>query len=546
MLTNAAIGLVIVLSAWGITTFVINALLTATGGNNGGAGGTGTGGTGGTGFGGGGSSQAFQISSITPTGQTQIRNVQPRVIFTRPVESTTTALTVVKTSDQAPVAGSWAISGSVATFTPAANCPAPNETKKCFESNTEYTVRVAGSIKSSTGQTITCGGIAPACSASFTSGSIVDTQPPQVTITAPSNGQAFVASDTLSVHTQSTDDSGISMVEVMVDGQVITVANLPSGQVSTSTILTSNIWLSTTAPGSHVVTARAYDLDSNQTVSAPVTIVVRPAYCSNGVKDGDETALDCGGSCGACAGSTCTNNNECASGACVNNLCVDSPLITGISPLDGRPGTIVTISGRGFGAAAGTVRFANGVTASPAQACTASGVSTWTNNAILVEVPAGAVSGPIEVQHATNNLKDVSNDAIGPVIDLFTVNNVAHPAICQVTQGQGIAVIASKSAVRVWRYGWPRSLCGSRSGGSANLWSDDHRVKTPGLYASSGYPVTIVSNGANSNQGLMTLELIRVRKASPKINDLCGSRRVYYYHDAQGTNFGGTVGKVTF
>jgi hypothetical protein len=44
--------------------------------------------------------------------------------------------------------------------------------------------------------------------------------------------------------------------------------------------------------------------------------------CSNGVQDGDETSIDCGGErCGQCLGKTCAENTSCASGFCVDNVC---------------------------------------------------------------------------------------------------------------------------------------------------------------------------------------------------------------------------------
>jgi hypothetical protein len=51
-----------------------------------------------------------------------------------------------------------------------------------------------------------------------------------------------------------------------------------------------------------------------------------PASCTNGVKDGDETDLDCGGSCKACGdGKKCVDPKDCASGKCENGVCVPSP-----------------------------------------------------------------------------------------------------------------------------------------------------------------------------------------------------------------------------
>ncbi len=49
--------------------------------------------------------------------------------------------------------------------------------------------------------------------------------------------------------------------------------------------------------------------------------------CSDGVRNGDESDADCGGSvCARCAlGDTCTRPNDCASGTCDDGACVASP-----------------------------------------------------------------------------------------------------------------------------------------------------------------------------------------------------------------------------
>jgi hypothetical protein len=46
------------------------------------------------------------------------------------------------------------------------------------------------------------------------------------------------------------------------------------------------------------------------------------ASCSDGTKNGDETDLDCGGSCGACVdGKTCAVANDCGNGTCFGGTC---------------------------------------------------------------------------------------------------------------------------------------------------------------------------------------------------------------------------------
>ena len=58
--------------------------------------------------------------------------------------------------------------------------------------------------------------------------------------------------------------------------------------------------------------------------------------CSNGVADGDETDIDCGGSCSTkCAnGKKCLQNSDCTNGTCSNNVCTgDAPLAADVTKL---------------------------------------------------------------------------------------------------------------------------------------------------------------------------------------------------------------------
>lgn len=54
-----------------------------------------------------------------------------------------------------------------------------------------------------------------------------------------------------------------------------------------------------------------------------------PDTCDDGIKNADETDVDCGGSCDSCAvGMDCVENEDCASGTCTNNVCVAAPTCT--------------------------------------------------------------------------------------------------------------------------------------------------------------------------------------------------------------------------
>lgn len=49
--------------------------------------------------------------------------------------------------------------------------------------------------------------------------------------------------------------------------------------------------------------------------------------CTNEIKDGDETDVDCGGSCPKCAkGKSCSKNKDCNTGYCMNKICKKRPV----------------------------------------------------------------------------------------------------------------------------------------------------------------------------------------------------------------------------
>jgi hypothetical protein len=58
--------------------------------------------------------------------------------------------------------------------------------------------------------------------------------------------------------------------------------------------------------------------------------ICRSVSCLDGIKDGDESDVDCGGSCGACAdGQHCTRDMDCYTGICAAGLCVEGFCLDG-------------------------------------------------------------------------------------------------------------------------------------------------------------------------------------------------------------------------
>lgn len=66
-------------------------------------------------------------------------------------------------------------------------------------------------------------------------------------------------------------------------------------------------------------------------VQASAQFATIPPSCSDGVKNGNESDLDCGGSCGPCQlDSRCAQASDCAVGQCVAGLCSACPLETNL------------------------------------------------------------------------------------------------------------------------------------------------------------------------------------------------------------------------
>ncbi|MCC7357698.1 Ig-like domain-containing protein [Candidatus Uhrbacteria bacterium] len=445
ILRNAIIGLIIILSAWAITKFVIERLLGATSGDGGGGFG-GDSGFGG-GFGGGSSSARFQVQAISPKGTVSIRNVEIKMLFTKPVDDQTVSGINIKTVDGTNVPGTLQTNGALVTFTPEAACPAPNQSRKCFDADQTFTVTIPTAVKSLSGQSLICSASSP-CTATFTTGNVVDVQAPNVTLTYPFSGMSVSVNSIQLIQAAATDDSGVSLIEfydaagkIGIDAASGTPMSF-NGKTDWDTAGTNF--------GEHTLSAVAHDIDANTSTSSPVTVVIRSEHCFNGQQDEGETGLDCGGDpqssdyCGACSGGSCSQNFECSSGFCQGSICVAHPVISSIDPINGKPGTFVTIKGTNFGFTEGEVVFLGNpsdasddkIAKAPLQCVSDTG--NWGNTQVVVAVPEGAGNGPIQIKNVSSGLVDSTDDAIGPKILDFVVDDTVHPGLCALKPNTGI------------------------------------------------------------------------------------------------------------
>lgn len=542
ILLNGGIGLAIILLSWAITSFIISALLGATG-----TGGSGTSsGSGGAGSGlGGGSVTSFAVSGIRPEGEVSIRNVQVSVTFSRTLDSTTVDgnLVVTNTSTGEVITGTTTASGSRATFTPDAACPSPNEDRFCFDENTEFTVTLDGDILSSAGLALDCDA---GCTSSFTTGELIDTEDPSASIEAPDAGDRISIDSSEGVQVEATDDSEVATGDFAVDS-----VNFDS--VSASGDDLSDVLLETTWYTDGLTEGTRYELQvtvtdiAGNTDEDTLSIRATASSCYDEEQNGDETAVDCGGSCGACEGEGCSESSECASDLdCVDGTCTSTPEITEVSPPSGAPGTYVTITGTGFGSGTGTVTFVDSTGASTVEAEIPSCAEGWSDTEIIVEVPATAGDGEITVTTA-QDLVDATDDDNGSLIDDFDVNEIERPNLCRLSPSTGYA--SSAVGLTGTNFGEAQDdsiiYFGTTEAGSYTSWSSTSARVTAPTVAAGDYEVNITVDAVTSNS--VSYTVIDNEEETPTINYVSPDEGgIGQYVTIVGSNFGNSTGSVYF
>ncbi|MFH1225888.1 MAG: hypothetical protein V1684_01205 [bacterium] len=456
ILISAVVGLAIILSAWGITLFVLQKLGAVTGVNINGGGDD-------NGDGNGPPASALLVKSITPQGEVQICNPVARIKFNKSIDPNTVEGNIIISANSSAgwrtIAGTLKIDGAWVEFRPNSDCPAPYGDKKCWQFNddptTEYSINVSNGVKAADGSSLWCG-IGYECNGSFTilQGCFVDASSPIVRMTYPFNGQP-ICSDGTAVKALAKDDTGIGRVDFYVDNNYLD-GDAPSEANSES--FEAEVWWETgglAIGSSHKLKAQAFDLDDNNAWSKETSVKIFPAHCCNGVQDSGETGIDCGGECLACTGDDCDSGDDnldtcvqpdhqqCISQYCRadNCSCLALPLITDVNPMDGAFGNLITIWGQDFGQEAGKVIFLGGdenenclglAPKSVNSACT----DYWQNDQIIIVVPSCGQTGPIKV--VTNvGLYDRTDDWRGPDLGDFEINDIVRPGLCLLDPSQG-------------------------------------------------------------------------------------------------------------
>ena len=477
VMTNAIIGLVIILSAFAIVQFILGQLVGALNGTNTSSGGSGNGG----GYGdGGGTSSQFVLTSVNTDCAYAIKNLQLQFLFSQnaTVESVNDGGIRVRKAGVdvpgtfQPTDGSASSSSRAISFVPTADCGSDYPAfEHCFDAGADYTIELSESIlKDSSDRSYRCDTEFP-CTFSFTTGTAVDTEgPTTMELTAPEEGAAVYTNEIRPLQAYTVDDTGVSSLAFTIDnGDSIYDAALSTDSSAGS--LSPENYFSTAdgtewyvssdyATGRHTVRARGYDCAGHANTSSDVTVEVYPASCNDGItNNGEAEPGDCGGTseCGACDGSSCTSNADCSSGYCsgeinpstglvINGVCTSVPEITSVSPGDGAADNLISVIGSGFGSSAGTVTFLGGdgsaddVVVSGYQC--ASGANPWSDTQIIVQLTDAIADGPVQVTTAAdasgNVYADATDDEYGATVNDFDLNSVVRPGLCPPSPTSGV------------------------------------------------------------------------------------------------------------
>lgn len=479
ILFNGVIGLIIILSAYAITSFVIRNLLQATGGTvypehcyNGvqdedetgkDCGGTCATCGGGDGFNPYGESY-LKIVNVPGGGQLCVRNFHPAIVFNLPVKLDNIGNHIkIRTDAGVEISGVWDypidplvkdIQKNVAIFTPSGDCgdEGPDD---CLQASTSYKIvfeNANGNIESTDGKKLVCSASKGNCKAiSFITGEGVDRIAPTIKI---NDLGVLEQGDTVPVTLTFEDDLGIQNVTLLVDGYFLDGADFTGCQKSG--VITVN-WPTAKLSGqTHTLNASVFDWSSAEGHDVK-TVSLLPSHCFDGVLNEGETQAfppdgpDCGGECLRCAGGDCQEDYQCTSGACVDGKCQNVMRIINFDPWKGAPGNYMTIFGAYFGNNVGEVYFGKTASAnindltnewSRAEMVNCGSGDNWTNSQIIVKVPEGInnrTSGsPILVKSSGNTR---ANTEIGDITDTRSIKKhfeydsalASRPSLCAIT-----------------------------------------------------------------------------------------------------------------
>lgn len=252
---------------------------------------------------------------------------------------------------------------------------------------------------------------------------------------------------------------------------------------------------------------------------------------------------------------TCGDNGECDSGCCDNNFCSPysecysgtpgangDPFISSISPDTSEAGNFITVYGSNFcedsGCVQGQVFFENssgGLEPNAWPSVITGGLCSnlWTDTAVVVAVPPGAVTGQLSLQRSDG--VDSSNSV------LFNLDNtLVRPGICQLTPSTG----AYEDVVDLWgiRFTGSDAVFGGFTSYNTNVISAQQATaEVPNVLGEIG---VILDNGTYESNAF-PFSALPTGSGLPRITDISPEPApVGQYLTIRGVNFGNTQGQL--
>jgi len=142
-----------------------------------------------------------------------------------------------------------------------------------------------------------------------------------------------------------------------------------------------------------------------------------------------------GGFCTNDINKICTNDADCNDSGSTSTCDLTTP--------NAKVGNLITIGGKYFGSKTGKVYFSSksgqfnieGIV--PTSINSNCDANYWSDNQIIIGVP-DAISGPIKLTTSAS-LSDATNDSLGKNIPDLIINNITRPGICKISPDSGVS-----------------------------------------------------------------------------------------------------------
>ncbi len=298
----------------------------------------------------------FRITKTIPTnkmGQEEegvIRNVVIKVYFNKAIANTVTLnannFKVEKVNNVDPNTGAltaptpplinsesrdFANDRRIVTFKDTDPCNNPENTPNCFPPWSRFKVTIDGnSIISINNQSLSCDNSSP-CQFYFSTGHLIDVSGPQAGIESRQmcqnvGGILDSIQNANLVDGWAKDDTGVADIQFCSEkqggtGEICFPQSIKTGGIGQTNLSHSYKYDTSGYQKDDYYTFRVRASDVvGQLAQEEFTTQIRAGHCCNGIKDGGESDVDCGGECGACDGAACANDISIPA-TCSNNLC---------------------------------------------------------------------------------------------------------------------------------------------------------------------------------------------------------------------------------